>query len=252
MRWPVSAVEDDDDFTPPFCPWPKCSQHHPADSSGYRFHRIGAYSTLKRENIPRFKCGTCRRGFSRQTFATSYYLKRPELMRPVAEGLVAGSAHRQIARSLRCAPSTVTRLSARLGRHGLLLLARLLHNLQGRLEESIVIDHFETFEFTQDYPFGVATAVGASSWFLYGLDPAPHRRSGHRSAEQQRRLDKRPPRPLKGGYRASSNRLMDALSSLPAEKQALHLIGDGHASYVHAAGKRRPRPVKLSSFPNVK
>jgi hypothetical protein len=48
----------------------------------------------------------------------------PELSRPIARGLVAGSAHRQIARRLGCHHGTVTRRSRRLGRH-----ARLLHHL---------------------------------------------------------------------------------------------------------------------------
>src|SRR6185295_19715620 len=100
-----------------------------------------------RRRVPRFRCKSCGRTFSRQSFGTSYYLKRPELLLPVAAGLVAGSAHRQIARSFGCAPSTVTRLSARLGRHALLLQARALSRLP-LLDETVVIDHFETFEFS--------------------------------------------------------------------------------------------------------
>src|SRR6266704_886538 len=79
-----------------------------------------------------------------------------------------------------------TALSARLGRHALLLQARALRHLAGRIQEPIVLDHFETFEFTQDFPFGVATPVGTQSWFVYGLDPAPPARAGRRSTTQQR------------------------------------------------------------------
>ena len=68
------------------------------------------------------------------------------------------------------------------------VFARCLEQLRGRLREPVALDHFESFELTQDYPFGVATAVGARSWFLYGLDPAPHGRTGRRSPAQQRRL----------------------------------------------------------------
>lgn len=250
MQWPELAVEDDDNFTPPFCPWPRCSEHGRGEP-GYEFVPCGSYSTLQQSNIPRFRCLTCGRGFSRQTFATSYYLKRAALLVPIAAGLVAGSAHRQIARTLRCAPSTVTRQSARLGRHGLLLLARSLSHLAGRLEESIVIDHFETFEFTQDYPLGVATAVGSSSWFVYGLDPAPHRRSGRLSDEQKHRLEQRPSRPLKGGYKGSTTRLFGNLCRLPREGDPLRLIGDGHRAYSNAAaGRMGPPKILLAGFPN--
>jgi hypothetical protein len=57
-------------------------------------------------------------------------MKRPELLAPIAAGLVAGSAHGQIARTLGCAPSTVTRLAARLGRAALLLQAVAMSELE--------------------------------------------------------------------------------------------------------------------------
>ena len=179
----------------------------------------------------------------------SYYLKRPELLVPVAAGLQAGSAHRQLARTLGCAPSTVTRLSARLGRHALLLSARVLRHLEGRLTEPVVMDHFETFEFSQDLPFGVATPVGKDSWFLYGLDPAPHPRSGKRSAAQQTRLRRRPRRSLHGGYEASSRRTLDLLLRLSPGSRGLDLTGDGHPAYDRAAANI-PGRVRLRRFPN--
>lgn len=252
MHWPDVAVEAREDFAPPFCPRRGCPEHLRVDPSGYRFASRGAYSTRQQSGIPRFKCLSCLKTFSRQTFATSYYLKRAELLVPIAAGLVAGSAHRQIARTLRCAPSTVTRQSARLGRHGLLLLARSLAELAGRLQEPVVVDHFETFEFTQDYPLGIATAVGADSWFLYALDPAPHRRAGRMSEEQKRRLEQRPERPLRGGYRSSACRLFDILYRLARPGGTLTLIGDGHKAYAHAAQRPAPVEVKLLSFPNPK
>ena len=201
--------------------------------------------------MPRFLCLRCGHTFSRQTFAVSYYRKRPELMRPVAAGLVAGSAHRQIARSLGCAPSTVTRLAARLGRHAILLLARALFELGGSVDEPFVLDHFETFEFTQDYPFGVATPVGAESWFVYGLDPAPHARTGHRSAIQQRRLEARPRRSARGGYAGSSGRTLDLLVALGKPGRSVRVRGDGHPAYDQAVARHKEaRRLVLECYPN--
>ncbi len=197
--------------------------------------------------MPRFRCLTCRQTFSRQTFAVSYYRKRPELIRPVAAGLVAGSAHRQIARSLGCAPSTVTRLAARLGRHAMLLLARALGELHGRVGEPFVLDHFETFEFTQDYPFGVATLVGAESWFVYGLDPAPHGRTGRLSVFQKRRVRARPRRSTRGGYAGSTRRTFDLLRPLGTEGRPALVRGDGHPAYDRAAARHR---LILERYPN--
>jgi hypothetical protein len=201
--------------------------------------------------VPRFRCCTCRRTFSRQSFALSYYLKRPGLLVPVAAGLQAGSAHRQLARTLGCAPSTVTRLSARLGRHAVLLLARALRHLRGRLVEAVVLDHFETFEFTQDLPFGVATPVGHDSWFVYGLDPAPHARTGYRSRAQEESRARRPRRPRRGGYAGSSVRTIRQLLALRPAGRPLDLIGDGHPAYdLTARLPDHAARVRLQRFPN--
>jgi hypothetical protein len=194
---------------------------------------------------------TCGRTFSRRTFSLAYYRKRPELLRPVAAGLQAGSAHRQLARSLGCAPSTVTRISAFLGRHSMLLLARALAALEGQLDEPIVFDHFETFELTQDLPLGVATPVGARSWFVYGIDPAPHARTGHRSPAQERRREKRAKRAARGGYVGSAQRMLDRLLPLCPEGRQLHLLGDGKPAYGQAVA-RHPRSgeITLDCHPN--
>jgi hypothetical protein len=122
--------------------------------------------------------------------------------------------------------------------------------LKGRLAETVALDHFETFEFSQDLPFGVATPVGSESWFVYGLDPAPHARTGHRSEIQQRRVRARPHRRAYGGYRGSTSRVVSMLLPLVPEGNRLDLVGDGHPAYDAVAGDH-PR-VRLYRFPNPK
>jgi transposase-like protein len=252
MHWPATPVEHRADFQPPFCPWRDCSEHR-RRVPGYRFRRHGFFSTARRRRIPRFRCLACRRTFSRQTFSVSYYRKRPELLTRVAAGLVAGSALRQLARSLDCAPNTVARASAHLGRHAMLLHARALTALRRRLDEPIVFDHFETFEFTQDFPFGVATAVGAWSWFVYALDPAPHGRGGRRSPAQRRRLRSRPKRATRGRYLGSTRRMLDLLLELPPPDRPLILRSDAHPDYARAlrrhAGRSRIRATSYANPP---
>jgi len=250
MHWPGTQVEYLSRFQPSFCPRRGCPEHV-RKGPGFRFERHGFYGTRRRWRIPRFRCRACRGTFSRQSFAVSYYSKRPELLVPIAAGLVGGSAHRQIARTFGCAPSTVTRNAAKLGRHAILLLAAVRTELEGQVDERFVLDHFETFEFTQDYPFGVATVVGSRSWYVYDLDPAPHSRTGHMSEPQRRRLGARPRRPSRGGYVGSTRRVFDRLLSLvpPASQAIIH--GDGHPAYdraqrTHPSGRR----LRLERYPN--
>jgi transposase-like protein len=250
VDWPRTPVEQLPAFRPPFCPWAACPEHA-RTGPGYRFRRHGSYATAVRSAVPRYRCQTCRRTFSRQTFSLTYYLKRPALLGSVAAQLVGGSAHRQIARTCRCAPSTVTALSARLGRHSMLLHARARSRLTGRLTEPIVLDHFETFEFSQDLPFSIATPVGAQSWYSYDLDPVPHDRTGRRSTFQQARLDQRPHRPHHGGIHGSTRRIVDLLLQLARPGSTLQLDTDGHAAYHDVVTHHPERSrIRLSSYPN--
>jgi transposase-like protein len=250
MNWPNTPIESQDDFRPTYCPRRSCSSHHHT-GPGYRFVRHGYYSTRQQSRIPRFRCKTCVKTFSRQTFATSYYLKRRALLPQIAAGIVAGSAHRQIARSLSSAPTTVARQAARLGRHAILLHARALDALRGQVDEPFVFDHFETFEFTQDCPFGVGTLVGRKTWFVYGVDPAPHARTGRRTTAQKARIALRPKRHTYGGYVGSTLRSLDVMSRVSCSDGSIHLDGDGNAAY--AAAVRRhvlKERIVLGRYPN--
>jgi len=224
-----------DRFRPPHCPWKDCPDHTP--TKRYRCSRVGSYRRkCDPRRVPRFHCATCQRGFSRQSFAASYYLKRPELLEPVAAGLVAGSGHRQLARSHGCAPSTVTRLSARLGRQALLLQAEALVDLDASVGEPFVFDHFETFVFSQDDRLAIGTPVGGKSWFVYGLDPAPHRRAGRRSA--RRVPQRRPlPEPVEQSFVHSTKRVVEMLGRLAP--RGFRMISDDHPAYRAAVAADR-------------
>jgi transposase-like protein len=232
---------------PPFCPWPDCVAHN---SRGRGFHRNGWYRTLRSpRRIPRFVCLDCGGSCSRQTFSTTYYLKRPELLVTVASGLAACSAHRQIARSSHCAKTTVTRLAERLGRHAILFQARCNAELP-ILAEVVVHDHFEVFIGRQDQALGIGTAVGAVSRYVYDIDPAPHQGSGRRpDRTPEGRATVSASRPYVESIKRSISRLIPHLS----EGQRLVLRVDGRLDYRvtledSALGSR----TTLDVFPNPK
>jgi len=254
MDWPSLAVEEIPPkvFRPLFCPWVGCSAHRAGGASSARFRRHGVFlRQCDGRVVPRFRCLACGRTCSLQTFAVSYYLKRPALSVPIAAGLVAGSAHRQLARSLGCSPSTVTRRSARLGRHALLLSGLALADMQA-VPEPVVVDHFETFAFSQDNPVGIATVVGSRSWFVYALDPAPHRRGGRLSPAQRHRLAAdRHLQPRRGGYVRSFRRVLDFLARRVPDPTPLTLVTDGHLSYARALERHPDRHrFEHRTYPN--
>jgi len=197
--------------------------------------------------VPRFRCRCCGRTFSRQSFAFSYYLKRPELSEPIAKGLVAGSAHRQIARSVGCHHSTVTRRAQRLGRHALLLQQLTLRELT--LREPVVVDDFDTFAGSQYFTCTLPTATGADSWFVYGTAFARERRRGHLSPEQRRRrarLERTFGRPERGSVERAFRSL---IGRLPAGQSApIRLVADDDPA-IRRAAVAFPS-VSLSAYAN--
>ncbi len=252
MHWPIQPVEIQRRFVPRFCPRRDCPQHNLDAHGTFAYKRVGSYSRRDGRRVPRYVCRACGKTSSKQSFAVSYFLKRPELLVPIFAGLQAGSGHRQLARTLGCAPSTVTRLTARLGRHALLLSAAALSEL-GKLGEGLVADHFESFVRAQDYPVGIATVVGKSSWFVYGLDPAPHARTGKRSAFQEAKRTARPRQPTRGGMTGSMTRLLDALLHFFPDDTSIRLTTDGHVSYAQALRKARFRNrFRHTGYPNPK
>lgn len=253
MEWPTRPLESlvAGEFIPEHCPWQVCRSNDPGRP--FRFHRHGVF--IRKGDgrpVPRFLCLACRRTFSQQTFAVTYYLKRPELAVPVAAGLNAGSAHRQLARSLGCNPSTVTRLAARLGRHALLLSAFLLGHLDS-IGEPVVFDHFESFAYSQDYPLGIGTAVGQRSWFVYGIEPATRRRGGKMSPPHKalRKALKTSAYAKPGAYGRSLRDTVDQLLRKVPKSDRLDLVSDGHPSYAREIERHPDRSrIRHRAYPN--
>ena len=84
-------------FVPPFCPRRTCQHHRRA--AGWRWIHYGHYTRhCEPRVIPRYRCLHCRATFSSQSFSSTYYLKRPELLEPIFHRLLACSGFRQVAR----------------------------------------------------------------------------------------------------------------------------------------------------------
>ena len=249
MRWPRHPVERvrPSRFRPPFCPWPECASHI---RRGAGFDRHGFFRRkLDPIRIPRFLCRDCGRTCSRQTFSTTYYLKRPGLLPRVAAALAACSAHRQIARSESCAKTTVTRLAERLGRHAILLCSR-VKSTGPPISEPIVHDHFESFVSRQDRAIAIGTAVGAKSWFVYDIDPAPHRGSGRRPDRKPDAQTKATPH---GSYVHSICRTLFGLIAQVSADRRLLLRVDGRFDYLEAVRRTGLAPrLRLKIYPNPK
>ncbi len=159
--------------------------------------------------------------------------------------VVGCMGNRQIARALLCSPSTVAHQVARLGRHCLLVQANELCRIKHVQE--IAIDGFETFEWSQYFPFHHNVAVDVDTgYFLYHTD-SPLRRKGRMTAHQKLRRTKleatlgRPaPRAVETGVRE----LLEPLHGFPCLRA---IRSDDHNSYPCAISRLRVQHAITSS-----
>lgn len=224
---------------PPFCPNPDCDSR--TNPTPWRFQRKGFYPRSQPPyRIQRYRCSHCGRYFSSQTFATTYWLKRPSLLELVFHRLVACSALRQIAREHQVSHSTIRTLSDRLGRHCLLFHERLRPKTTPA--EPLVLDGFRTFEHSQYWPMDVNLVVGPSL-FVYGFNDVELRRSGTmRPAQRARRavLEKRYGRPDPDATRKRVEALLRRV--IPVQGEVV-LRSDEHPAYVRAIARLRDRTI---------
>ncbi len=222
-------------FTPPFCPNERCGYHRSCGPD-WRWQRAGFFSRqCVPHRIQRFRCCHCWRYFSSQTFRTTYWLRRPELLPEIFHRLVACSGFRQIARRYDISPQTVLTHSARLGRHCLLFHEE--QRPRGPLREPIALDGFESFEFSQFHPTRFHVVAGKVTHFFYGFTCSELRRSGRMTAAQKRRRLQLELRLGTPDPRQSLDDVTRVLRLLTAESRAVELHTDEHQDYPRAIRK---------------
>jgi hypothetical protein len=120
----------------------------------------------------------------------------------------------------------------RLGRHALLYLEA--HRPRSAPAEPVVVDGFESFEFSQFHPLHLNLAVGSRSHFLYAFTDAELRRKGRMTPAQKRqrsRLEARFGRPDPRAIERSMAALL-RLVAPPGSRIEVH--SDEHAAYPRA------------------
>jgi hypothetical protein len=175
---------------------------------------------------------SCSRSFSDQTFSHTYWLKRPDLPRALFLRLLACSGYRQIARDLGLSPTTVLRQTARLGRHCFLFHERL--RPRHAPAEPLVVDGFESFEFSQYTPIHFHTASGGQSHYFYGFTDSELRRKGRMTPGQRARreeLEARFGRPDPRSIELEMAHLLELVVPVGASAQ---ISSDEHPAYLRA------------------
>jgi transposase-like protein len=221
-------------WVPPFCPNPGCDSH--TESTPWRFKKKGFYERQARpRRIQRYRCQRCRRNFSSQTFSTTYWLRLPQLLRPLFFRILACSAYRQIAQEFGTSHTTIQHQVERLGRHCLLFHEALRPAFPA---EPLVLDGFRTVESGRYWPFDMQLVVGVSH-YVYGFNEAELRRSGTMTRQQRRkreRLEERLGRPAR---QATRQAVAELVARVVPPKHPVAIHSDDHRAYP-AAFRRLP------------
>ncbi len=237
-------------FRPPHCPNFNCrhyipgSDWHPSRDGSFRRPSDG-------RRFQRFRCPLCHRRFSTRTFSPDYWLKRRGLLLSISQLSSEGPGLRQIARILGISHATVMRHIARAGRHCFLIHREMIAHRP--IPEPLVIDGFESFEFSQFFPFHFNLAVAARSWLILHFTDSPLRRKGTMTPEQKLRRQHLEARLGRPDPKAVENGVFDLLLPLwkdrayPTTSHPL-LHSDDHPAYRRALG----RLAKMPGFPEVR
>jgi transposase-like protein len=172
-------------FQPPRCPNRRCAQHR--RPTARFFVKRGSYHPLCRPHpVPRFRCRTCGKGFSRQTFRADYRDHRPDLNRRLFLSLATGLGLRQTARNLGLSRRCTELKFRKLARH----LRRLNLNLRGPLKApDLQFDELETYEGRRNTrPLSLPILIERESRFVIWAESAPIRPSGRMSEARMRAI----------------------------------------------------------------
>jgi transposase-like protein len=217
------------DWSPPHCPNPNCLFHRELKDQ-WRYKKTGFFQRQAQpRRIQRFTCLHCRRSFSTQTFSTTYWQHDPQLDSLIFMKTVGGMANRQITRELNVAPQTVDRHLGRCGRHSILYHAKQMQTAPPATE--IVVDGFESFEWSQYYPFHHHLAVEkGTDFFLYFTDSELRRKGKMTPAQKRRRseLEKRHGRPDPKAIEKDMGHLIETVLGASGR---VRIYSDDHPGY---------------------
>ena len=231
-------------FQPPHCPNRACDFYSPRPE-----WRPAYDSVFRRPSdgllFQRFRCPHCRRRFSTRTFEADYWLKHRSRLIDIAELSTEGPGLRQIARLLDISHTTVMRHIARAARQCMIFHRRMVAD--GPSPETIVIDGFESFEFSQYFPFHANLAVDAHSWLIRHFTDSPLRRKGTMRADQRRRralLEETFGRPDPKAVEEGILELLRTVVRAPDVRESRELVihSDDHPAYRRAIRRLRGLP----------
>ena len=167
-----------------FCPNPTCP-HHQVAPEGSWYVALGFYYTKCFGDVPRYRCKTCGRTFSSQTFSLDYFAKKRLDYRQLERLVSSSMSQRALSRHFKVSLGTINNRIQRLSHQSLATHALL--RPQAAPREPVCIDGFVSFDRSQYFPNNITISLTAHSQFILSLTHATLRRSGRCTDTQKHR-----------------------------------------------------------------
>jgi transposase-like protein len=222
-------------FTPVNCPNSSCARHR--DPVPGFFIRKGFYrSAAKPGPIPRFRCRTCGRSWSLQTFRADYRDHKPQLNSVLFKLLVSGLGLRQAARMLPLTRKSTHLKFCKIARE----LQAAHNNLLGEFPTGSWFQMDELGAFEQDRhsgPLSLPIVIEASSFFIVAAETAPIRPSGKKTKAQRERIARheREHGRRRDRSREATRRVLQVVEKHTRKMEKVRLRTDRKAMYVPVA-----------------
>jgi transposase-like protein len=225
----VTSKNTTKSWTPPFCPNPNC-KHHNNSGEPWPYKKIGFYRRFTAPHrIQRFTCKTCKRSFSTQTFSTTYWQKIPDLDAQIIMKTIGCMANRQLAKDLKVSQETINRHIAHLGRHCLLFHQQMMKGSPSVHE--VVVDGFESFEYSQYFPIHHHIAVEKDTDFIIYFTDSELRRKGRMTDVQKKRRAKLENEFGRPDPKAIEKDMLELLEVVLGDQLTAIVYSDDHPAY---------------------
>jgi len=171
-----------------FCPSLHCEHHNKKGPDSTWFKLNGFHKTKAFGIVQRYKCKSCGKTFSDQTFLLNYYLKIKTDFHALSRQFNSSSSDCFIARHFKMSFDSLQNRRDRLARNALFFQTSVLEDHP--IEESLCTDGLESFTKSKYYPIYLNALIGTKSRFLYFFTESTQKRKGVMTEKQKKRCEK--------------------------------------------------------------
>ena len=168
---------------PEFCPNKECGLHKKELTTKKWYNKYGIYKTKAFGAVQRYKCNSCNKTFSKQTFSIDYFAKKVINYKELLKKLVSTSSNRDISRDFDISTGTVSNKITRLSRQAIAVHEELRNQIV--LNDDLTADGLESFTVSQYYPNNITFLILSSSQYVYYFNYTTIRRKGRMTKKQE-------------------------------------------------------------------